>query len=122
MRTELKKIDGYRKRFVATFVRFGEKRAYKGPPIKTLLFENVRDKYGTVFTDHLWFTTGKQFEALNLQEGDQVCFDARVKKYVKGYKGRREDDDAKPVSTDYKLSNPNNIIKHVEGTQGTLFE
>lgn len=121
MRTELKNINGARTRFIGTFVRFGTKPAYKGPPIKTLLFENVCDKHGKQYTDHIWFTTGKQFEALNLQPGDKICFDARVKIYTKGYRGHRDDYDAAPISTDYKLSHPNNIIKHVEGAQGQLF-
>ena len=120
MREELKKINGARQRFIATFVRFGTKSGYKGRPIKTLLFENICDVNGNQRSDHVWFTTGKQFEALELAEGDRVCFDARVKSYVKGYKGRR-DVDAAPVSTDYKLSHPNNIIKHIEGKQGQLF-
>ena len=121
MRTELKNINGVRKRFIATFVRFGTKPAYKGAAIKTLLFENVRDKDGKVYTDHLWFTTGVQFEKLELQNGDKICFDARVKSYIKGYRGNREDYDLPPVKTDYKLSHPNNIVKHTEGQQGQLF-
>jgi len=121
MRAELKNINGVRKRFIATFVRFGIKPGYKGIAIKTLLFENVRDKDGKVYTDHLWFTTGKQFEALNLSNGDKICFDARVASYTKGYKGRREDYNLPPISTDYKLSHPNNIVKHTEGQQGQLF-
>lgn len=121
MRKELEQINGVRNRFIATFVRFGSKSAYKGPPIKTLLFSDVRDKTGKVYTDHLWFTITKGFEAINLQPGEKICFDARVKSYTKGYKGHREDYDSNPISTDYKLSHPNNIIKHVVGDQGQLF-
>lgn len=121
MRTELKKINGSRQRFIGTFVRFGTKTGFKGRVEMTLLFENVCDKSGLQYTDHLWFTSGKQFEALDLKPGDKICFDARVKQYVKGYQGRRDDYDAKPVSTDYKLSHPNNIVKHTEGKQGELF-
>ena len=121
MRTELQNINGIRKRFIATFIRFGIKSGYKGVAIKTLLFSNVRDKNGKVYTDHIWFTTGKQFELLDLKNGDNICFDARVTSYVKGYKGRREDYDLPPVKIDYKLSHPNNIVKHTEGQQGELF-
>src|SRR5258706_13691649 len=59
MRKELQQINGIRHRFIATFVRFGSKAAYKGPPIKTLLFSDVKDKGGKVYTDHLWFTITK---------------------------------------------------------------
>jgi hypothetical protein len=122
VREQLKNIKGFRYRFTALFVRFGKKTVFKGPSVKTLLFENIRDKYGNEYCDHIWFTTNKQFEALNLQPGDGVSFDARVKEYWKGYKGRREDDDLPPVEKDYKLSHPNNIVKTTAGKQpGTLF-
>lgn len=120
MRKELGNIAGVRKRFTATFERFGTKSAFKGPPIKTLLFVNVRDKYQKEYADHIWFTNNKQFEKLNLKEGDKISFDARVVEYYKGYKGHREDIDLPPVSKDYKLSHPNNIIKSGK-TEGTLF-
>jgi hypothetical protein len=121
MRTGLKNINGERKRFIATFQRFGTKPSYTGRPITTLLFVNVRDEKGTVYSDHLWFTDGLQFQRLKLEEGEHICFDARVKPYTKGYKGRREDVYA-PVTKDYKLSHPNNIVKSTEGIkQGQLF-
>lgn len=121
MRKELQNINGVRQRFTATFVRFGTKKAFKGPPIVTLLFEDVKDKYQKEYTDHIWFTTNKQFESLNLQPGDKIVFDARVKEYVKGYRGYREDYDLPAVSTDYKLSHPNNILKHTTNSQNQLF-
>ena len=116
MREKLKNIEGVRNRFIATFIRYGQKAAYKGYPIVTLLFENVRDKYGEVFTEHIWFTTNKSFEKFNFNEGDNIVFDARVKTYIKGYIGRNNDwDDSydiKTVTKDYKLSHPNNIVWH----------
>lgn len=121
MRAELKKINGTRQRFIGTFVLFGQKSGYKGRIEMTLLFENVCDRSGQQYTDHIWFTSGKQFEALDLKPGDKICFDARVKAYTKGYKGHREDYDTNPISTDYKLSHPNNIVKHIEGKQSQLF-
>lgn len=121
MRKELQKIDGKRFRFIATFVAYGKKKAYKGPPITTLLFENIRDKDGREWADHIWFTTNKQFNSLDLVEGDNISFDARVKEYWKGYKGRREDVD-NPVRKDYKLSHPTNITKHEIKSQNTLFD
>jgi hypothetical protein len=126
MRKELQNIEGVRQRFTATFVRYGTKPAYKGPPIKTLLFEDIRDKHGKEYCDHLWFTINKSFTKLDLQPGEKISFDARVKPYIKGYRGRRGEYDenfydAKPVSKDYKLSHPNNIVKHSVGAQGQLF-
>lgn len=112
MREKLKNIEGVRKRFIATFVRYGTKSAYRGYPIVTLLFENVRDKHGDIFSDHIWFTTNKTFEKYSFNEGDNIVFDARVKTYYKGYKGHREDYDLPPVTKDYKLSHPNNIVWH----------
>lgn len=124
MRKELANIGGVRKRFIATFVRYGSKKSFKGYPIKTLLFENIRDKYGKVYCDHLWFTINKTFGKLDLSEGDNISFDARVKPYIKGYRGRRDEDfyeDHKPVSKDFKLSHPNNIVKSESTASGTLF-
>lgn len=121
MRKGLQNIAGVRKRFTATFERFGKKSAFKGPAIVTLLFVEIKDKYGNEFCDHIWFTTNKQFERLNLNPGDKISFDARVKEYWKGYKGYRDDEDLPPVSKDYKLSHPNNIVKHQENIPGTLF-
>lgn len=125
MRKELQKIAGLRQRFTARFVRFGSKPAYKGAPIVTLLFEDVKDKYGKEYTDHIWFINNKGFKQLNLQPGEQISFDARVKPYIKGYRGKKEYDedsyDPKPLSKEYKLSHPNNIIKHEAAKPGLLF-
>jgi hypothetical protein len=121
MREALKDIDGIRKRFSGTFVRFGKKRGWKGIEIKTLLFENITTE-GNVVCDHIWFTITKEFERLDLQEGDRVSFEARVKHYWKGYKGRREDDDLPPITKDYKLSHPKNIsVYKTGGKQLNLF-
>jgi hypothetical protein len=65
---------------------------------------DVRDEAGNEVTDHLWFVVRKQLKALNLQPGDKIEFVARVKPYIKGYRGRRDLDDAASVSTDYTLS------------------
>ena len=111
MRTELKKINGDRRTFTGTFVRLGTKSSY-GYVKQTLLLADVKDSSGNVVTDHLWFNLTKGFESLNLVPGDIVQFDARVKPYMKGYRGWRDEDDDyeyKPVSVDYKLSNPSKV-------------
>jgi len=120
MRKELGNINGTRKRFIGTFVRYGTKSAYRGAPITTLLFSNIRDVHGKVYSDHVWFTTTKGFEQYNFNEGDNVCFDARVKEYWKGYRGNREDVFS-PVTKDYKLSHPNKIVKPETATALRLF-
>src|SRR5438045_9635814 len=98
-------LEGVRQTFRAVFVRFGSKSAYSGPPIPTALFRDVTDAAGEPMCDHLWFTVGKQMEALALQADEVIEFDARVTRYEKGYKGHRWDVDA-PISTDYRLSRP----------------
>lgn len=117
MRTELKKRDGQRGEFSATFERYGRAkitipgygRFRKAPPTKeiiTLLFIDVRDSTGAVVTDHLWFHTCKQWTALGLKSGDKVKFEARVKPYEKGYAGDGEFDGGCGRETDFKLAFP----------------
>jgi len=113
MREELAKLHGKRRRFQGVFVRFGQKSGYKYP-LTTILLKDVVDvASGKLVTDHLWFTMGKQFEALELKEGDVVHFNARVTEYEKGYRGRQDEDDYdyKPVQIDYRLSFPTQFMK-----------
>ena len=107
MRKKLKKLKEQRLSFEATFERYGSKQGYKGGPIRTLLFREIKNGEHIV-TDHLWFTTNKQFELHELKEGQVILFEARVKGYQKGYKGRREDV-YRPSEWDYKLSHPTKI-------------
>jgi hypothetical protein len=104
MREALKEREGKRGRFTGTVKRFGSKPAYRGPALITLLLVDVLDEAGNKVTDHLWFVVRKQLKALNLQPGDKIEFVARVKPYIKGYRGRRDDYDLPPTSLDYKLS------------------
>jgi len=110
LRKELKKEVGVRKTFTAVFNRYGNKNGWKGTTLVTLLFTDVRDN-GNLVADHIWFTKTKGF-SLDLKEGDKVQFDARVKEYLKGYKGYKiEAQIEKPLEIDYKLSNPTKIKK-----------
>ncbi len=126
MREKLKQVEGKRLKVKAEVSRFGKKRAYKGLPLDTICLINLID-YSTnaPICDHIWFVIGKQIKELNLSEGDTIVFSARSQRYTKGYKGRREDiDDATPVSTDYKLSNPtkfSKLNKSAVAVPGTLF-
>ena len=108
MRNELAEIEDFRGTFIGTFARFGTKSGYRGPE-PTLLLKDVRDGQDKLMTDHLWFNLTKGFGALGLLEGDIVRFDARVKWYLKGYLGRREDVWDAPVEEDYKLSHPTRV-------------
>lgn len=107
-RNGLRKWNGKRLRFSATVERFGEKQAFRGPPVPTILLVDVRIREtGERITDHLWFTRGKFWAAC--KPGCRVVFDARVSEYEKGYKGRREDVYDCPVRTDFRLERPSKL-------------
>lgn len=111
MREKLQKIDGLRKKFRGTFVRYGAKTNFKGYREKTILLQDVEcvnDK--RIYCDHLWFNLTKEFAKIDLKEGDIISFHARVKEYYKGYKGYREEAQwERPIERDYKLSYPTKI-------------
>jgi hypothetical protein len=112
MRRNLKNINNVRGDFSGVFERYGSKRGWKGYPDKTILLKDVRSSAGEVVSDHLWFNHTKGFDKLGtLNEGEEIKFKARVKSYVKGYRGYRDDIWDKPVQTDYRLSHPTDIRK-----------
>ncbi len=120
MRKALKQLNGERRRFVGVFVRFGEKKAWKGSTLTTILLKDICDgASGKLMSDHLWFNLTKEFANLTLKEGVCVSFDARVKSYYKGYQGYREDVD-KPVERDFRLANPTKvkIVTHNPAQEG----
>ncbi|HEX6223730.1 MAG TPA: hypothetical protein VFZ52_04940 [Chryseolinea sp.] len=110
MRKALASQVGERKKFQATFVKLGKKRNFKGFTEETILFKNIVDvDQNTVVTDHVWFAYTKSFQSLFLSEGTQVAFEARIKKYTKGYKNSKyKIDQQRP---DYKLSHPTKISR-----------
>ena len=111
MRHKLEQIDGKRIQVFAEVGRFGTKSSYKGYPKETICFIDLKNAIGEPLCDHVWFTSGKRIQELGLSVGDKVSFFARVSKYVKGYRGNRDDMyDAPPVSIDYKLNNPTQIV------------
>ena len=117
MRKKMKSISGQRERFRATFSRTGTKKNYHGFPEITLLFDDVyREKNGQLITDHLWFNNTKAFQAVDLEAGDVVEFDARVTPYGKGYQGCRQFI-YKPITRDYKLSRPTKVKKVKEANK-----
>ena len=108
MRRELANKEGERKTFSGTFTRFGRKAGYQGHSEETILLKNIVDlETGKVVADHAWFNYTKSFQSLTLTEGVQLTFDARIKKYVKGYVNSRYGLDQR--KKDYRLSHPTNI-------------
>ena len=109
MRRALKQLNGERRRFSGTFVRLGKKSGWKGRELTTVLLKEIKDAYGKIVCDHLWFNLTKEFGRLVLKEGTVIAFDARVKEYYKGYQGCRDDMYDKPVEQDFKLSHPTKV-------------
>jgi hypothetical protein len=107
MRALLAQYNGQRRKFKATFARYGQK-AFKQHVKATLLLIDVIDVLTKeVATEHLWFTMGKKFCALGLVEGDIVIFEARVDTYLKGY--IHDEFDVK--YKDYHLVYPSKLTK-----------
>ena len=108
MRESLKKLgDDKRHTFTAIVGRFSLKTGFRGLPLKTIMLLKVKCD-GVVVASHVWLTFGRRFHSAVLLPGDLIQFDARVKQYEKGYKGRKLDV-YKPVSKDYGLSYPTKI-------------
>ena len=107
-RNKLVPLTDRRAVYQATFERYGSKSAFRGPPLKTLLFKNVRVKDGDEVADHLWFNDTVEFQAASLEPGDVVEFTARASAYERGYFGRRDDVEA-GWGKDFKLSRPTKV-------------
>jgi hypothetical protein len=108
MRRQLKKEEGQRKKFLATFVKLGKKTNYLGYSEETILLKDIIDAdTQRVVADHLWFAYTKTFQQVRLKEGMLIEFEARVTPYKKGYVNRRYNIDKR--TTDYRLSRPTKI-------------
>jgi len=116
MRKLLKQIKNQRRNFRGVFVRMGTKPNWHGYSEETVLLEDIIDvETGQVVTDHIWFNYTKAFQALgDLSAGDVIYFTARVRHYLKGYKGydyiKRIES---PIEHDWKLSYPTRLHKEV---------
>lgn len=110
MRNELKKIADQRDSFKGMFKKYGLKSGYKGHSAETVLLVDICNSDGVLICDHLWLNLTKGFENLgSLTEGDIIQFEARVKRYTKGYVNRRGGIDQRKA--DYKLSHPTKISR-----------
>ncbi len=108
-RAKLQMKENFRGVFSGTFKRCGEKRGFNGYFEPTILLVNIRDINGTIVSDHLWFNYTKGFKELGeINIGDIIQFNARVKMYYKGYQRYREDV-SRSQKRDYKLSHPTKI-------------
>ena len=108
MRKELAKQEGQRKKFQATFVKFGKKTNYRGYTEETILLKNIIDvENKKIVTNHAWFAYTKSFQQISLVDGTTIEFEARIKKYNKGYRNARYNIDHR--TTDYRLSHPTKI-------------
>lgn len=103
------KIMGSEERhtFYGTFARYGVKSGYRSY-VKTVLLVDIKNENKKVLTTHLWFNLTKGFEKLEMQPGDLIMFKGRIKPYVKGYMGRRNDIFA-PIEMDYLIQYPTQI-------------
>jgi len=112
VRRDLANQVGERKKFQAIFVRFGKKINYHGFAEETILLKNIVDlESNKIVTEHVWFSYTKNFQHISLIAGMNIEFEARIKKYIKGYKNSRYKIDQR--TADYKLSHPTKITsKH----------
>lgn len=108
MRKVLKQSLGERKKFSGIFVKLGKKKNYLGYTEETILLKDIKDLADAkLVADHLWFAYTKSFQQISLVPGAQIEFEARIKKYEKGYRNTRYNIDHR--TTDYKLSHPTKI-------------
>jgi hypothetical protein len=108
MRKALGESLGDRKKFSGIFVRLGKKKNHRGYTEETVLIRSITDmEDGKVVADHLWFAYTKGFQQVSLDAGARIEFEARVKKYAKGYRNAQYKIDSR--TKDYKLSHPTKI-------------
>lgn len=108
MRKALSDKEGERRKFSAIFSRFGSKVNYHGYAEETILLTHVVDlENQQVVADHIWFNYTKSFREAALTPGKKVKFEARIKKYVKGYVNTRYKIDQR--HKDFKLSHPTKV-------------
>lgn len=116
MRDKLEILDGKRITIIGSFDRVGSRFMSYGctnTKKSTFILNNLLDKDGNFLCDHMWFDQTKGFKELGrLQQGDQLQFVARCKKYSKN--GSYDENGIFSYNNmDYKFSYPSQfkIIK-----------
>lgn len=102
MREKLQALEGIRSIFTGEYIKVSGKKEHSGTGPAVLL-RNIKDQNGLLITDHIWMNYSHVIQVLQLQEGEQIIFQARVGKYRKGKYGQFED---------YKLYYPSNIQRY----------
>ena len=105
-------MEGKRATFIATFCRRDTFPTTQGW-MKKVLLKHVQDIQNKLVTDHVSVTDRSSLELMGLlKDGDLIAFSARVRKYLRGYKG--EDIDLRmkhPLAIDYMLCDVQNVRK-----------
>lgn len=71
--------------FKAEFGKFGTK-SYEGVKKKAIFLKNVKIKVNNKkVADQVWFRATEEFEGLDLDRGDVIQFDAKVKPNIRSY-------------------------------------
>lgn len=109
MRAALEAKKEERCSFTGRFERYGKRSGWMGLEEMTVLLVDIRDGDGLFVCDHIWFSLTRGFGALSLAKCDRVSFEARVRAYIKGYRGHRVGE--KPLEIDYGLSRPTKVYK-----------
>ena len=81
-RNNLKIWGNIRRRYYATFSRWGTFKDNNGNEHISALFINVKDKFGTDIVDHCWIKYGNKLNQ-HLKPNDKIIFTAKVVKYTK---------------------------------------
>lgn len=95
--------------FCAKFIAYGYRKNKTGEFEKTLLFQNIKDENGSEVADHIWMRDAHSFNYVEFKNGDIIKFEATIKKYRKGYRGKRENGEKSVRTKDYELVHPSNV-------------
>ena len=109
MREQLQRVSGQTVQFTAVVGRPGPVTTSWRSDV-TFLLEDLRfASDGSLAADHVWCRDGRW--SSRLRPGDRIRFDARVVRYLKGYRGddpvRRSES---PALVDYRLEQPLRVV------------
>ena len=121
MREKLKAMGvNSRHVFYGTFMAYGLGKTQSGETQKTLLFQKIKDENGDEVADHIWMWDARSFNYFEFRNGDVIKFEATIKKYWKGYRGKRDDGEKSVRTKDYELVHPSNVRLIWRGLSKTL--